>query len=96
MNINNDCIVIVTTNENKLKTIKYICYFYGVSESDIKDKIIIVKHNTFQNLDSFLYMICDTTLYKARGCDYELRFKILLYKIKRGLKYGNTKNKHCE
>lgn len=94
MSINDKDIVIVTTNENKLKTIKYICYFYGVSESEIKDKIIIVKNNTFQNFNSFMYMICDTTLYKARCCDYELRFKILLYKIKRGLKYGNTKNKH--
>lgn len=70
--------VIVTNKSNKDKTIKYCKQFYNLSTAEVKQHLIILKYT---KIDYIFMIIEDTSLYKARGLDYELRFRILLYKL---------------
>lgn len=70
--------VIVTNKRNKDKTIKYCKQLYNLSTEEAIQRLIILKYTKID----YVFMIIDTSLYKARGVDYELRFRILLLKLK--------------
>lgn len=70
--------VIVTNKRNKDKTIKYCKQFYNLSTKEAIQRLIILKYTKID----YVFAIIDTSLYKARGVDYELRFRILLLKLK--------------
>lgn len=70
--------VIVTNKRNKDKTIKYCKQFYNFSTEEAIQRLIILKYTKID----YIFMIIDPSLYKARGVDYELRFRILLLKLK--------------
>lgn len=70
--------VIVTNKKNKDRTIKYCKQFYNLSTEEAIQRLIILKYTKID----YVFMIIDTSLYKAQGFDYELRFRILLLKLK--------------
>lgn len=69
--------VIVTNKVNKDRTIKYCKQFYNLSTVEVKRRLIILKYTKID----YVFAVIDTSLYKARGVDYELRFRIFLYKL---------------
>lgn len=69
--------VIVTNKANKNRAIKYCKQFYNLSTAELKRRLIILKYTKID----YVFMVVDESLYKARGVDYELRFRILLYKL---------------
>lgn len=70
--------VIVTNKRNKDKSIKYCKQLYNLSTEEAIQRLIILKYTKID----CVFMIIDSSLYKARGVDYELRFRILLLKLK--------------
>ena len=70
--------VIVTNKTNKDKTIKYCKQFYNLSTEEVTRHLIILKYT---KVDYIFMVIDDISFYKARGVDFELRFRILLYKL---------------
>lgn len=70
--------VIVTNKRNKDKTIKYCKQLYNLSTEEATQRLIVLKYTKID----YVFVIIDTSLYKARGVAYELRFRILLLKLK--------------
>lgn len=73
--------VIVTNKVNKDRTIKYCKQLYNLSTAEVKRRLIILKYTKID----YVFAVIDTSLYTAQGVDYELRFRIFLYKLFRRL-----------